>query len=317
MTHSALPGGLWPVMVTPYTIDRAIDWDGVDSVTDWYLDNGANGLFANCLSSEMFHLTPEERITLVARVCARAQGRAPVVATGNFGARNDEQADAVRRMTDTGAAAVVLLPNLLVEAADPDDLLKTRLEALMRATGDAPLGLYECPVPYKRILSPELTAWAAASGRFLYLKDTTCDPAAIRAKCDAARGTPLGIYNAYTGAALASLETGAAGLSPIAANVYPELFSWLCAQHHAHPQTAARIQRAMRTLEPAVCVQYVASAKRLMALRGVPIRDVCRHMTLHIDHELCSMHDALLDTIAELDALTAAAATTGEARSIA
>ena len=32
MTHSShlLPGGAWPVMLTPFTEDKRIDWDGLD-----------------------------------------------------------------------------------------------------------------------------------------------------------------------------------------------------------------------------------------------------------------------------------------------
>jgi 4-hydroxy-tetrahydrodipicolinate synthase len=223
-----------------------------------------------------------------------------VVATGNFGGSIAVQADSIRRMADTGVEAVVVLPNMLVTAEDSDDALKQQLDALMAATGNIPLGLYECPAPYKRIISAELTAWAAASGRFRYLKDTTCDPAAVRAKLAAARGTPLSLYNAYTGGALESLADGAAGLSPIAANCYPELFSWLCANHRAQAALAVRVQRAMRVLEAAVCVQYVASAKRIMGLRGLPVGTRCRHMTLQVDHELVTLHESMLEMVADL-----------------
>ena len=48
-----LPKGVWPVMLTPFTQDGAIDWDGVDAITNWYIDSGVAGLFAVCLSSEM------------------------------------------------------------------------------------------------------------------------------------------------------------------------------------------------------------------------------------------------------------------------
>ncbi len=45
-----------------------------------------------------------------------------------------------------------------------------------------PLGFYECPHPYKRVLDPETMAWCASTGRFIFLKDTCCDLAQIRAK---------------------------------------------------------------------------------------------------------------------------------------
>ena len=287
-------------MITPYRDDGSIDWAGVDAGTDWYINAGASGLFACCLSSEMYHLAPDERIALVQCVIDRAAGRVPVVATGNFGGTLDEQIASVRRMASLNVAATVLLPNQLAAQHEPESVLRTALERILDATGDVMLGLYEVPVPYKRIISAEMVGWAAHTGRFSYVKDTTCEPAAIRAKLAASRGTPLRIYNAYTGGALESLDDGVAGLSPIAANCYPEWFAWLCANHRTQPAQAQRMQHLMRLLEPAVCVQYVASAKRIMALRGVPIGTRCRHMSLHVDHELITMHESMLRQIAEM-----------------
>ena len=37
-----------------------------------------------------------------------------------------------------------------------------------------PLGIYECPAPYHRLLTPEMLAFCAGSGRFLFIKDTSC-----------------------------------------------------------------------------------------------------------------------------------------------
>jgi 4-hydroxy-tetrahydrodipicolinate synthase len=179
---NVLPHGLWPVMLTAFHADGAIDWDGVDALTDWYLAQGAAGLFACCLSSEMYHLSDDERLTLVQRVVARVNGRAPVVATGTFGGPLAQQADFIKRMAETGVAAVVVMPNQLVSTEEDETQLQRQLEALMAQTGAIPLGFYESPSPYKRLLSAELIRWAAPSGRFRYLKDTTCDPALIRAK---------------------------------------------------------------------------------------------------------------------------------------
>src|SRR5690554_373098 len=100
-------------MLTPFQEDGAIDWAGVDSLVDWYIDNGAGGLFACCLSSEMYHLTSDERLALARRVSQRAAGRVPVVATGTFGGPLAEQAGFIRRMAETGVAAVVVMPNQL------------------------------------------------------------------------------------------------------------------------------------------------------------------------------------------------------------
>lgn len=287
-------------MLTAFHADGAIDWAGIDALTDWHLANGAAGLFACCLSSEMYHLTGDERLALVRRVVARSGGRAPVVATGTFGGPPAEQADFITRMAETGVAAVVVMPNQLVNADEDDAQLQHQVDALLGATGELPLGFYECPSPYKRLLSPELIRWAAPSGRFLYLKDTTCDPALIRAKLAAMQGTALQLYNANTQSALESLGDGAAGLSPIAANCYPELFAWLCANFDRQPATATRLQRMLRLMEAVVGLQYPAAAKYFLQLRGLPIQPYCRTMTLRLNHDLQSTFASLWETVREL-----------------
>jgi len=270
----ALPHGLWPVMLTAFDEEGELDWHGIDALTDWYIEAGSAGLFACCLSSEMYHLTPQERLGLVRRVVRRANGRVPVVATGAFGGSIPAQAESMAQMADTGVAAVVVLTNQLVPQDAPESLFQQQLEALLDATGQMRLGFYECPSPHRRLLSPELSGWAAQTGRFLYLKDTSCDMQAIQAKLDATRNTPFGLFNAHQPTTLASLEAGAAGVSPTAANYYPELFVWLC-QNPKH-QKAEFVQEHITEMMAVTRMQYPASAKYFLQQRGLPITTRCR-----------------------------------------
>ena len=54
-------GGVWPVMLTPFTKDREIDFKTLKQLVEWYIERGSSGLFAVCQSSEMFYLSFEER----------------------------------------------------------------------------------------------------------------------------------------------------------------------------------------------------------------------------------------------------------------
>ena len=128
-------GGVWPVMLTAFTGNRQIDWDGVDRLTDWYIASGAAGLFAVCGSSEMSELTAEERLALAERVVKRANGRVRVIATGTFGGTIEQQSVFVQRMADTGVAAVVCLVNKLAEQDQTDEFWKANVEQLLEKTG--------------------------------------------------------------------------------------------------------------------------------------------------------------------------------------
>ena len=70
--------------------------------------------------------------------------------------------------------AVVVLVNQIVGEGEGDEAWRQQMGKLLELTGSVPLGLYECPAPYHRLLSPELLKWAAGTGRFQFHKDTCC-----------------------------------------------------------------------------------------------------------------------------------------------
>ncbi len=96
--QNSLPQGFIPVMLTPFTENGEIDFEGLTQLTEFYLEAGAAGLFANCLSSEMFELTEEERLAITQHVVKVTDGRVPVVATGTFGGPIAQQANFVERI---------------------------------------------------------------------------------------------------------------------------------------------------------------------------------------------------------------------------
>src|SRR5690606_16039270 len=112
--------GFIPVMLTPFTDAGAVDYDGLTRLTELYLEAGAAGLFANCLSSEMFELSDEERLAVTRHVVKVAGGTAPVVATATFGGPIRQQADFVKRMYDTGIDAGIVITNMLADEDAPE-----------------------------------------------------------------------------------------------------------------------------------------------------------------------------------------------------
>lgn len=271
-----IPDGVWPVMVTPFRHDGAIDWPALDALIEFYLDAGSAGLFAVCQSSEMFDLDDGERMALATRVVDRVAGRVPVVASGTFGNDVDALADTTRRTADTGVDAVVCLAASLATEGEDEATWQRRAEQWLARTGDIPLGLYECPKPYHRLLAADTLAWAATTGRFLFLKETSCRLPTIEAKIGAVRGTPVKFFNANAATLLASLEMGGRGFSGISLNFVPELWAWLCRHWRDYYATAARLQAFLAAAETILSRHYPLSAKHFLALRGLPLTDVCR-----------------------------------------
>jgi len=124
--------------------------------------------------------------------------------------------------------------------------------------------------------APESLGWAAATGRFRFLKETSGRIDAIKAKRAAARGTPLRLLNANMASLLENLREGGDGYCGIAANFFPGLIVWLCRHYETHPDLARRLHRFLTLAQEAARPKYPASAKRHIEMEGLGITTACR-----------------------------------------
>ena len=270
------PGGVWPVMLTPFDAENRVDEAGLAALVEWYISQGVSGLFAACQSSEIMKLSLAERVRIVEITLEAAAGRVPVVASGHISEDMDAQLRELNAVAETGVDAVILITNHLARPDEDDAIWMRSMEALLARLDPAlPLGMYECPQPYKRLLSLDNIRRCAETGRFYFLKDTCCDAATIRARLQAIAGTNLRLYNANATTLLDSLRAGAAGYSGVMANIHPELYVWLT-QNYNHPN--ADFVHSALTLGSLIERQlYPVNAKyHLSAIEDLNITTRCR-----------------------------------------
>lgn len=274
-TSRRFPGGVWPVMLTPFLEDGKVDYKGLERLTDWYIGKRCQGLFAVCQSSEMFFLSEEERLDIARAVVKAARGRVPVIACGNLSQGQAAQIEETMRMARTGVEAVVLVTNGFASQEEDDAVWLGRCERFLREIdGKIPLGFYECPYPYKRLISLENLKKCARTGRFYFLKDTCCDLALIEKRLEAVQGTNLEIYNANSATLLDSLRRGVHGFSGVMANFHPELYAELCSRAG---EERGLLQDFLTVASWAEYRNYPMCAKYyLHAFEGIQIGTYCR-----------------------------------------
>ena len=270
------PGGVWPVMLTPFTRGGEVDTEGLAALVEWYIASGAKGLFAACQSSEIYFLSLEERVKIVETTIRAARGRVPVIASGHVSDAISNQVKELSAMAETGADAVIIITNHFARKGEGEDVWLRNIETVLSQLDPAiDLGAYECPAPYKRLLTPGMLRYMADSGRFFFLKDTCCDAEMIRGRLDLIKGSNLGLYNANSATLLESLRAGAAGFSGVMANIHPEVYAWLC-EHKDH-KNASLVQAALSTAAFIERQVYPVCAKyHLNAIEGLPITTFCR-----------------------------------------
>ena len=298
-----------PVMITPFNLKAKVDLDAVSTLIDFYLAAGVKGFFANCLSSEMYSITEDERLELTQHVVKYVNGRVPVVATSSFGLTVDDKAEFTKKIYDTGTDAGILITGHYANIEDSDEVLLKNFERMFKLTGNIPLGMYECPAPYKRILGTDVFKTLLASNRFVYHKDTSISLESVKAKLDVVKtaNPNFEFYDAHSPNAMYSLQMGAKGMSSISGNFYPEILVWMVnnANNPEKLEDVKWLQGEISRVDPLIHIAYPMSAKYFLRKRGLPVRAISRATALELTPEqkktLDEIHDSFKTWCQRLD----------------
>jgi 4-hydroxy-tetrahydrodipicolinate synthase len=168
---------------------------------------------------------------------------------------------------------------LVVPAFHEDDAALERYYLTLAESVDAPLGLYECPVPRRYYLGVDLVRTLARTGRFHAYKETSCNLDKILSLLRVTLDTPLSLLQANTPYLLASLRAGGLGTMSIAAIWLPDLVAAVIEKGRAGDPDAERLHGELCAMELVQRLVHPQGAKYLLGLRGLPITTRSRHPT--------------------------------------
>ena len=271
-----IPNGVYPTMITPYTADNKIDYNAVEKLIEWYDKKGVAGIFAICQSSEIFFLSFEERLELLKFIVKNAPAGMTIVASGHTADDLDTQIKEANQFIDVGIDGYVFISNRLAKADEDDSVFLKNMEYVVNKIPEIGLGIYECPYPYKRLMTPYVLKELSQTGKFRFLKDTSCNLDEIKAKLDAVKGTDFKIYNANSATFLESMQIGCAGFSGVMANFHPEFYVWLCENFEKDPELAKKVQDFVGFFSVAECQIYPVNAKYYQNLEGNKMEYISR-----------------------------------------
>jgi len=224
-------------------------------------------------------------LELTKHVVDHVNGRVPIVATGSFGLTIEDKAEFTKKIFDTGNDAVVLITGHFAKVDEDNNVLLRNFSKMFHLTEDIPLGLYECPAPYKRILSADVFKALLDSNRITYHKDTSIDPVQVKAKLKMIKGHPeFEFYDAHTPNTMHSLQMGAKGMSSISGNFYPEVMVWMCnnVNNPERQKEVQWLQSELTRVDPLIHEAYPMSAKYFLQKRGLPVRMISRAHVLQL-----------------------------------
>lgn len=279
------PAGSFVTMITPFAPDGSVDFGAVRALVDWYEENGCDGIFAVCQSSEIHLLSEAERVAITREVLrerdalvARGRRRLEVVASGHVSDDRDAQAHELSAIAAEGPDGLILITNRFDIANTSEDAWIRECDGMLaRLPESIPLGAYECPRPYKRLLTEKTLGYCAATGRFGLIKDTCCDAAEITRRVAQTAGSTVRLYNANAQTLLPTLRAGAAGYCGIMANFHPKLYAYLCHHFEDRPAECEALADFLSVAAFTEQLAYPVTAKyHLRTFEGIAVTTVTR-----------------------------------------
>jgi len=238
----------------------------------------------------MYSISEDERLELTSHIVKYVRGRVPIVATGSFGLTIEDKAEFTKKIYATGIDAVILITGHFANVDDTDEVLLNNFSKFLKLTEGIPLGMYECPAPYKRILSAAVFKTLLETGRFVYHKDTSIQQEQVKAKLEIVKDLNIPtfeFYDAHSPNASFSVRNGAKGMSSISGNFYPEILVWMVnnAANPAMKEKVDWLQQEIIKVDPLIHVAYPMSAKYFLRKRGLPVRTISRAHALELTPE--------------------------------
>ena len=288
MKSKALYKHVWAIAITPFTDDNKIDFKAIPKLMDWYINNGCDGVFANCQSSEMDYLSENEKEDLAKAVIDCVDGRVPVVVSGHTSRDRRIQLEGIERVAKLGIDGYVLVSNTLDPENKGDEVFLKNYYETVNAFPHLKFGVYECPTPYKRLVTTEALKELAENG-LAFMKDTSCDPIILHERLDAISGTGLKLMNANGETFLDSWEHGCAGYNGPMTNFHPQFYRWMLENYETDYDLVKRMSELLTVYAAFNKGPYPMIAKYHMNLCGVPMGLNCRSKDISLFNNLAKV----------------------------
>jgi len=255
--------GVIPALVTPFTLDGALDLDRLRAITHFLIERGVSALYVTGSTGEGFLMSPQERKQVVETVIGVVAGRIPIIV--HVGAISTwHSADLARHAEATGADAVSAVPPIYWNF--PADQVFEYYADITAAT-DLPMIVYTVPLAGGMAFDmvARLATIRGVAG-IKYTGATHFDIMRIKQEI----GSEFIVYSGADEMAMSGLAFGADSLIGSFYNIMPETFFAL---YDAMKQGRLAEAEALQSTANAIIMQTLkhnpnSAMKRMMAWQG-------------------------------------------------
>ncbi|WP_417360557.1 4-hydroxy-tetrahydrodipicolinate synthase [Gallaecimonas pentaromativorans] len=210
-------------LVTPMTVDGAVDFDALKALVQWHIEQGTQGICAVGTTGESATLETDEHIAVVKTVCDLAQGQLKVIA-GNGGSATHKVV-ALTKALDALPIDGFLTATPAYNKPTQQGLI-AHFKAVAAAT-DKPVVLYNVPGRTAVDMKPQTVAVLSELPNIVAIKEATGDLARL-ADLQAQVAPGFALLSGDDATCRAFMLAGGHGIISVTANVAPKAMRQMC-----------------------------------------------------------------------------------------
>jgi len=231
-------------IVTPMDSTGAIDWQALERLVDFHIDNGTNAIVAVGTTGESATLPVGEHMEVLRQVVSRANGRIPIIA--GSGANSTSEALELTEMAKGADADACLIVTPYYNKPSQEGLYQHY--KLIADSVDIPQILYNVPGRTGCDMLPDTVARLASHPNIVGHKEATGDLERAKELIERS-GDQVAMYSGDDATAAEFILLGGKGNISVTANVAPRKMSDLCAAALCgDAETARRISAELEAL---------------------------------------------------------------------
>ena len=215
--------GSMVALVTPMLEDGSLDFDSLDRLIEFHVENKTDAIVAVGTTGESATLDEKEHCTTIKRAVKTAAGRIPIIA-GTGSNSTKEAIDLTRCAMEAGADACLLVTPYYNKPTQEGLYLHYR--AVAEAVG-IPQILYNVPGRTAVDMQPETVARLADIPNIVGIKEATGDLQRAKTILEMC-GDKIDVYSGDDSTAMDLILLGAKGDISVTANVAPRAMHDMC-----------------------------------------------------------------------------------------
>lgn len=231
-------------IVTPMDGAGAIDWQALERLVDFHIENGTNSIVAVGTTGESATLPVDEHMEVIRQVVSRVNGRIPVIA--GSGANSTAEAVELTQLAKEANADACLIVTPYYNKPSQEGLYQHY--KLIADSVDIPQIMYNVPGRTGCDMLPDTIARLASHPNIVGHKEATGDLDRARELIERS-GDQVAMYCGDDATAAEFILLGGKGNISVTANVAPRKMSDLCAAAlRGDAETARRISGELQAL---------------------------------------------------------------------